>query len=83
MSRYKDAEDRKEEQRAVYRNFFAGFSCPAAVPAGYRGPDLCQGLQAGRRYLGVEQLLFDYFKMEGTPKDGQFQVRFRPASASE
>jgi hypothetical protein len=25
----------------------------------------------------VEQRLFDYFKMEGTPKDGQFQVSRR------
>jgi hypothetical protein len=77
LTRYKDVEDRKEEQRAVYRAFFSGLSCPAAVPTGYSGPDLCLGLQAGRSYPGVEQRLFDYFKMEGTPKDGQFQVSRR------
>jgi hypothetical protein len=44
------------------------------MPAGYRGPDLCHGKRAGESYPGVEQQLFDMFGMEGTPKDGQFQV---------
>jgi len=82
LAGFADADDRFNEQIDRYAFLFAGSKC-GPWPA--ECEDLCaaekeycegSGIAEGTEVVGVEQLLFDRFSLEGFPASGQYEGAF-------